>query len=76
MPRAGAAVSAMARPSGDAKPAYETIRLSIEGRIARLILHRPDKLNAHSPEMPLARAVEGQRLMEQREVFGKVMLTP
>lgn len=26
--------------------------------------------------LPLARAAEGQRLMEQREIFGKVVLTP
>lgn len=30
---------------------YQTIRLEFEGAIARVILHRPDKLNALDPEM-------------------------
>jgi enoyl-CoA hydratase/carnithine racemase len=37
--------------SETAAPAYEQIRLAIEGRIARLTLDRPGKLNALSPEM-------------------------
>lgn len=33
------------------QPDYQTIRLDIQGRIARLTLHRPDRLNALDPAM-------------------------
>ncbi len=33
------------------EPAYSTIRLTIEGRIARIVLNRPEKLNALDPVM-------------------------
>lgn len=36
---------------GDSPPSYERIQFGIEGRIARLTLNRPEKLNALSPEM-------------------------
>lgn len=32
-------------------PDYQTIRLDIQGKIARLTLHRPDRLNALDPQM-------------------------
>ena len=32
-------------------PDYATLKLAFEGRIARLILHRPERLNALNPEM-------------------------
>jgi enoyl-CoA hydratase/carnithine racemase len=35
----------------EARDEYETIKLSIDGPIARIALHRPDRLNALNPEM-------------------------
>jgi enoyl-CoA hydratase/carnithine racemase len=32
-------------------PEYQTVKLTFEGRIARLVLHRPDRLNALNPQM-------------------------
>ncbi|WP_274631160.1 enoyl-CoA hydratase/isomerase family protein [Arvimicrobium flavum] len=37
--------------TGAELPTYSTIALSVEGRIARLVLQRPDKLNALNPQM-------------------------
>ncbi len=41
----------MSAQGGNATPGYERIQFGIEGRIARITLNRPDKLNALSPEM-------------------------
>ena len=42
---------------------YNTIKLEVNNKIARLTLSRPDKLNALDPEM-LAELIDALRLIE------------
>ena len=54
-------------------PGYRTIVLSFEGRIARLVLNRPDKLNALDPEM-LEELLDALERVRRREGLNALFL--
>ncbi|HMS81804.1 MAG TPA: enoyl-CoA hydratase/isomerase family protein [Burkholderiaceae bacterium] len=59
----------MTRPAPD----YSTIRLAIEGRIARLTLDRPDRLNALDPKM-LDELIDAMHRVERDRTVNALFL--
>lgn len=54
-------------------PEYGTIRVEVEGRIGRLVLNRPEKLNALSGEL-LAEVIDGARWFDSQPEVRVVII--
>lgn len=59
--------------SDKSTPAYETIGLSFDGRIARIRLQRPDRLNALNPQM-LEELLDALRRVRHRDGLNALFL--